>query len=384
MSEECEITDSTCLKPDLEREIAVEIQNNGPISFERYMELALYHPKLGYYERRPDVLGKAGDFYTSVSTGPLFGKLLAEQLLSWSRKIDWMDRWVWIEAGAHSGTLARDILEHAAHFKLPLPLEYHIIEPSATRRAWQEKTLAGFPQVKWKHSFSDYKEPLAAIIFSNELLDAFPCRLFEKDASGNWLELKVLCGEEPAAFQFCKHEACLPEAIARLAVDELPAGYRMEYSASAAQWWHEACSLLRSGLAFALDYGVTDAELAGGLKPASTVRAIRSHRLLDNWLEKPGLTDLSSAVHWDHLIETGESLGMKTLELISQERFLMGIIRDLQSENRVRLAASTQENSPAENGNMLTLPVQALKTLIHPQYLGHSFQALVQERKVIS
>jgi hypothetical protein len=177
MSEKIETTISTNAEPDLGREIAAEIQNNGPISFERYMELALYHPTLGYYERRPDILGKAGDFYTSVSTGPLFGKLLAEQFLSWSRKIDWMDRWVWIEAGAHSGTLARDILKHATHFKLPLPLEYHIIEPSATRRAWQEKTLAGFPQVKWKHSFSDYKEPLAAIIFSNELLDAFPKRL---------------------------------------------------------------------------------------------------------------------------------------------------------------------------------------------------------------
>jgi SAM-dependent MidA family methyltransferase len=105
---------------------------------------------------------------------------------------------------------------------------------------------------------------------------------------------------------------------------------------------------------------------------------------LDNWLEEPGLTDLSSAVHWDHLIETGESLGMKTLELVSQERFLMGIIRNLQNENRVRLAASAQENSPAESGGILTLPAQALKTLIHPQYLGHSFQALVQERKVIS
>ena len=383
MKEKNEIPDSSGSEPDLGREIAAEIQSCGPISFERYMELALYHPQLGYYERHPGVLGKAGDFYTSVSTGPLFGKLLAEQLISWSQRIDWIDRWVWIEAGAHSGTLARDILEHAAHFKFPLPLEYHIIEPSATRRAWQQKTLAEFPQVKWKSSFSDYREPLSAIIFSNELLDAFPCRLFEKDGTGKWLELKVTRGGEPAAFQFTKHEANLPEALARLAVDELPAGYRMEYSVSAVKWWHEACSLLRSGFVFTLDYGVTDAELAGGLKPASTVRAIRSHRLLDNWLEEPGLTDLSSAVHWDNLIETGESLRMKTLELVSQERFLMGIIRNLQSENRVRLAASAEE-SPAESGDMLTLPAQALKTLIHPQYLGHSFQALVQERQVIS
>ncbi len=383
MSEKNEIADSSGPETDLGQVIAAEIQSGGPISFERFMELALYHPRLGYYERSPGVLGKAGDFYTSVSTGPLFGKLLAEHLLFRSRQTLWRDRWVWIEAGAHSGTLARDILEHAAHFKLPLPLEYHIIEPSATRRAWQQETLADFPQVKWKGSFSDYGEPLAAIIFSNELLDAFPCRLFEKEASGKWLELKVTRGAEPAVFQFTKQETRLPEALAKLAVDELPAGYRMEYSASAVKWWHDACSLLKSGAVFTLDYGVTDAELAGGLKPASTVRAIRSHRLLDNWLEEPGLTDLSSAVHWDNLIETGESLGMKTVELVSQERFLMGIIRNLQSENRVRLSASAQE-IPAERGDVLSLPAQALKTLIHPQYLGHSFQALVQERQLIS
>lgn len=380
MKENKQSTACTQASPELSQLIAQEIRNKGPISFERYMELALYQPNLGYYERRPEILGKAGDFYTSVSTGPLFGKLLAEQLLSWSGQIKWQERWVWIEAGAHAGTLARDILEHVAPLELPHPLEYHIIEPSPTRRAWQEATLAEFPQVKWKRSLADYPEPLAAILFSNELLDAFPCRLFEKEACGNWSELTVCQSDEPPGLQFFKQEATLPKALKPLASEELPQGYRLEHSASAAQWWHDACSLLKQGLILTLDYGVTNAELAGGLKPASTVRAIRAHRLLADWLENPGQTDLSSAVHWDELIQIGEALGFKTVKLTSQERFLMGIITELQSRERIRLATPAEEEIPPEDEGKLVLNPQALKTLIHPQYLGHSFQTLVQAR----
>ena len=41
------------------------------------MELALYHPEFGYYARAAQRSGRAGDFFTSVDVGPLFGELLA-------------------------------------------------------------------------------------------------------------------------------------------------------------------------------------------------------------------------------------------------------------------------------------------------------------------
>src|SRR5579863_610507 len=104
--------------------IREEIQQNGAISFARFMELALYCPETGYYEAKKDRVGRRGDFLTSVSVGSLFGELLAFQFAEWlgagaregsagradsetgkapgtATKI--------VEAGAHDGQLARDI-----------------------------------------------------------------------------------------------------------------------------------------------------------------------------------------------------------------------------------------------------------------------------------
>src|SRR5262245_57047185 len=90
-----------------------EIEANGPITFARFMDRALYSPELGSYERRANSVGPGGDFYTSVSVGSLFGELLAFQFAQW-----WDERGPEtgaggvqiVEGGAHGGQLALDIL----------------------------------------------------------------------------------------------------------------------------------------------------------------------------------------------------------------------------------------------------------------------------------
>src|SRR6266540_3224203 len=97
---------------ELENLIRDEIARSGPISFARFMELALYTPALGYYERAPTHIGKRGDFYSSVSVGPLFGQLLAFQFSLWLDALsDTPQPFQIVEAGAHDGRLAADILE---------------------------------------------------------------------------------------------------------------------------------------------------------------------------------------------------------------------------------------------------------------------------------
>src|SRR5215469_15728541 len=87
------------------------VARSGELPFDRFMELALYCPKLGYYETKRDIVGRRGDFYTSVSVGNLFGELLAFQFAEWLEDIKGPGNGVKIiEAGAHDGQLARDIL----------------------------------------------------------------------------------------------------------------------------------------------------------------------------------------------------------------------------------------------------------------------------------
>src|SRR5882724_11962297 len=111
------------------------------------MELALYCPVYGYYEAEKDTVGRAGDFYTSVSVGSLFGQLLAFQFADWLNELPDKDcRLQLAEAGAHNGQLAHDILTwlRANRPALFSRIEYILIEPSPIRQKWQQKMLDEF------------------------------------------------------------------------------------------------------------------------------------------------------------------------------------------------------------------------------------------------
>ncbi len=135
-----------------------EAAERGVLPFARFMELALYCPVHGYYETEKDNPGHHGDFYTSVGVGELFGQFLAFQFAEWLRAGVHSPRSTAriVEAGAHDGRLAKDIL---AWLQLKRPklfeqIEYWVIEPSPGRQKWQKETLKNFaPRVRWFSGF---------------------------------------------------------------------------------------------------------------------------------------------------------------------------------------------------------------------------------------
>jgi SAM-dependent MidA family methyltransferase len=175
-----------------------EMDANGPISFARFMAIALYCPKFGYYERRPAVIGSRGDFYTSVSISPVFGQLLAWQFAEWSGQLG-PGPITWIEAGAHDGRLALTMLDWLGKNRPALleRLTYWIIEPSPTRCQWQQQALRPFgSKVQWAEScendVTEVPTQINGIIFSNELIDAFPIHRVAWDAKAKqWFECGV-------------------------------------------------------------------------------------------------------------------------------------------------------------------------------------------------
>src|SRR6267143_2759406 len=162
---------------DLKNIIRREIEASGPIPFARFMELALYCPESGYYDRFANTVGKSGDFYSSVSVGPLFGELLAFQFARWIEEVKLESPRV-LEAGAHDGRLAVEILDRLGLAKPGLfgKLEYWILEPSPRRQEWQKRTLKSLAaKVRWFYSWDDLPQTgVRGVIFSNELLDALP------------------------------------------------------------------------------------------------------------------------------------------------------------------------------------------------------------------
>ena len=164
------------------------IAAHGPLDFAGFMATALYHPELGYYARQARQVGRGGDFFTSVSLGPLFGDLLARRFLRWWQEAGHPENWRVVECGAHDGTLAADVLT-ALGSLAPAAfsgLQYAIPEPLPRLQAAQRETLRPFAErVRLLTNPAELAaQPLPGIAFGNEVLDALPFHVVEWQADG--------------------------------------------------------------------------------------------------------------------------------------------------------------------------------------------------------
>lgn len=343
------------------------------------MELALYCPLYGYYEKKRDTTGKRGDFYTSVSVGSLFGELLAFQFAAWFTAAvpGGATRLRLAEAGAHDGRLARDIL---TWFKRQRPalfehMEYLILEPSERRQSWQEAELKEFGgKISWQRDFNHEPAsvwPCYTILFSNELLDAFPVHRLGWDAGAKaWFEWGVTLADERFAWTrlpvpTCELKPLLDLPAELLAV--LPDGFTTELGPAGEKWWHAAANWLRHGKLLALDYGLAAEDFFSPQRAHGTLRAYRHHQLTGNLLADPGEQDLTAHVNFSALGHAGESVGLTTESFTSQAQFLTRIVEQAWQEKN-NFGLWTPEHS------------RQFQTLTHPNHLGRAFRVLVQSR----
>lgn len=320
-------------------------------------------------------MGSRGDFVTSVSQGTLYGRLLSSKFLDWCAEFSGPLQWV--EAGAHDGTLAADILSEAQRDSPAMfdRLEYVIVEPSERRRTWQAAKLHNFlPKVRWCQSPLELQtKAIQGIIFSSELLDAFPVHRLHWDADQKrWLEWGVVASGERFDWLLMPEDATdwglalreagfdIPPELAAV----LPDGFIVEISPEAGHWWHEIGRSLKQGRLLTIDYGCEAAEFLTPARCAGTLRAYRRHTVGTDLLAMPGEQDLTSHVNFSQLTRAGEEAGLQTEPLVSQSEFLAASSRRVWSE--------TNPPSPAE--------VRQFHALTHPEHLGRAFRVLVQSR----
>ena len=356
--------------------IRQEIQKNGVLPFARFMELTLYCPDCGYYETKKDI-GRFGDFYTSVSAGSLFGEMLARQFAEWLETEASGRKSVVriVEAGAHDGQLAKDILtwlrsNRPGRFA---QIEYTIIEPSARRRQWQIETLVELKgKISWHAQITDLKNRPPAtdhrpftVIFSNELLDAFPVRRFGWDAQNKkWFEWGVAADGDK--FIWAKIQASDFRLQTSTLESVLPDGYTIETSPAAENWWRAAAGSLDRVKLLAIDYGFTADELFSPARTRGTLRAYFRHHATDDLLANPGEQDLTAHVNFSAIQKAGEDAGLTTDFFGSQAKFLTEIVAKAARENSLGAWSPKQ--------------ARQFQTLTHPEHLGRAFRVLVQSR----
>jgi len=345
------------------------------------MELALYCPVYGYYEHDADNVGKSGDFQTSVSVGSMFGELLASRFAGWLDRLKERgeDRIRIVEAGAHGGQLASDILGWFECHRPDLLKELHycLLEPSRVRQKWQQSQLNGCKgSVRWCSDFEELRQSTGGVdgvLFSNELMDALPAHRFAWNAGRQvWFEWLV----DGLDGQFTWRKGGAPERSHRAALDEmvpkeieavLPDGYVVDYSPAATRWWRWGSSCLKQGWLVTFDYGFDADAMLLPERVNGTLRAYRHHQAVGDVLSEPGETDITAHVHFDRLRSIGEASGLNTEFFGTQERFLVQVMEESTRSTRNPVALN-----PARQ--------RQFKTLIHPDHFGHSFKALVQSK----
>ena len=348
--------------PELVQFIRVEIERDGPIPFARFMELALYHPERGYYASGRASIGRRGDFFTNVSVGPLFGKLLAAQFAEIWEKLGRPDNFTIVEQGAHDGVFAADVMSALRQTagECFVATSYVILEPFLVWRERQQKNLRDFSgKISWLESI-DRLAPFVGIHFSNELFDSLPVHLIVSGGIANgatvWKEKFVTA----AANDFTFTTANVSRSELRL--DQLgffPAGFETEVNVAAPKLMREITSKLSRGVILTIDYGFVRTEFYSLNRSEGSLQVRAKQKKLPSSFEQIGLADISAHVEWTSLAEAAQSSGAKPLGFTDQHHFLTGILSKF---------------FPGDEFNVTEK--RALQTLLHPEMLGRNFQVL--------
>jgi SAM-dependent MidA family methyltransferase len=364
------------LMTPLEEIIRAEICAAGPMRFDRFMEMALYHPGFGYYAKSggPSPIGRSGDFFTSVSVGPLFGRLLARQFFQMWRVLSNPNPFWIIEQGAHDGQLACDILEWCRAQSSEWPeffdaIRYAIVQPSGAASIHQqcapEPGLVSY--MTWFENLAALAaEQPAGVFFSNELVDAFPVRSITY-RSGKWLEQHVDIDAE--ALRWIDRPIEDAELAGAIGALSLPAieGYTTEINLRARSWIGEVGRALNRGYVLTIDYGYPAPVYYAPFRSHGTLTAYVKHHGIDDVLAEPGMRDITAHIDFTALAQAGEKTGLTTLGFLDQQRFLMGVAH-VELSGAGGPLVKIQENLGAWN------------TLTHPEHLGADFFALLQAK----
>jgi SAM-dependent MidA family methyltransferase len=301
-------------------EIRATIAHEGPITVERFMELALGHPDHGYYMTR-DPFGAAGDFTTAPEISQMYGELLG----LWAAEV-----WTLmgrpnpvrlIELGPGRGTLMSDALRAARivpDFRAALDVTLIEMSPTLANIQYEALLTCGAP-VAWAANLSEAPDG-PAIILANEFLDALPVRQFVR-RGGRWRERMVRLDEAGRLTFGLANE---PEAFLKVEADE---GAVLEVSAAGHRFMFELGARLvkQGGAALFVDYG------HGATGFGETLQALRAHRYVDPLVE-PGEADLTAHVDFAAMARSARASGAAVHGPIDQGDFLRALGIDMRTQ----------------------------------------------------
>jgi SAM-dependent MidA family methyltransferase len=360
--------------------IRSEIQAaGGALGFDRYMELALYHPQFGYYTHPGKRIGKAGDFITSVSIGRCFGKLLARHLAAPVIELaGGSGDLLLVEPGAEDGDLALDVMHELERVLPPAiynRLCYVAVEPFPSKKKYLMERFANvsasrFRVVSRLHELAGSR----GVLVANEFLDAMPVKRL-RWRNGKWLQICVANGQEKiSGFQEVELVIEDPE-LARitgafpLALED---GFTIELNMGLKEWFQDLAQAFDMLYCCLIDYGLCGDEIFSPARKAGTLRGYLRHHVHDCPFSAPGITDLTAHVDFDRVQSSASAAGFDIKGFTDQHRFLVHAAKPwlLEIEKAGALDDETRKL------------LQEFQTLSHPTMMGGVFKVLEMSKGV--
>lgn len=344
--------------------------HNGWISFDRFMEFALYDPEFGYYTGPLRKFGEEGDFVTASETSSFFAKTLCTQFKEIFKSLDNN----LIEIGAGSGKFALEVLKSLGSENIN---HYLILEISHSLRKQQYDLLIKnlpshlFSKVQW---IEDLPKEYKGIIFCNELLDALPIDLIKKVSNlyyqkGVSLENDVLVWKDKLIEDVSIYD--------QANLEDHPDHYLTEYPIYIKSWLNNINQSLSKGVVVIIDYGFNQKEYFHEQRSQGTLMCHFKHHTHDNPLVNIGIQDITYHINFSYVAREASKLGLKTTGFISQANFLIncGILNLLETvsvEDSISHMKSVIEIqkllSPSEMGDLFK--VMTIEKNIHIDLIG--------------
>lgn len=337
-------------------------QAGGWLSFDYYMQLALYAPGLGYYSAGQQKFGEQGDFITSPELGSLFARTLARPVASLIKKTP--DTKI-LEFGAGSGKLAADLLLELKVLK-QLPESYLIIELSAELQQRQKETIKSkvpdlIDRVQWLSALPD--KPVNAIVLANEVLDAMPVKRFLYK-NNRLQQLGVEVSEQVLLLSYRDADEALLSQVKKLEITQQQE-YTSEINPQIEPWIKSVSACIQKGAIYLIDYGYVRSEYYSPERHMGTFIGYYRHRSMDAPLWYPGLQDLTAFVDFTAVAEAAIENGLDVDGFTSQGNFLINC----------GLADIVEKENTETEIEYLQL-VQQMKTLSLPGEMGERFKVL--------
>jgi len=340
--------------------------NQGWMSFDRFMDFALYDPELGYYTGALRKFGEKGDFVTASEISNFFAKTLCIQFKeifqSVSRSI--------IEIGAGSGQFALQVIQSLSSDHENIN-HYFILEISPSLRKQQYELLTKnlpshlFSKIQW---IDEIPKEYEGIIFCNEFLDALPVELIKKDSGmyyqkGIGIENDLLVWKEKPIDDISNYE--------EIDLKNLPDDYVAEYPLYIKNWLKKISQSLNKGIVFIIDYGFNQREYFHEQRSQGTLMCHFKHYAHDNPLIQVGIQDITTHVNFSYVAREASKLGLNITGFISQANFLIncGILNLLETIN-------------LENRALYMKSVSEVQKLLSPSEMGDLFKVMTLEKNI--